>query len=228
MDEILQCQKRFESSCLVLIISILIPKFQKKPGKRLLKVQCDQKTNAAPIRCCIAQAIAPPSIAVCKGHPTPSILVENFGFWGTLSGHCLGLHLADHFGWFFFERTKQQPSCLLQRTRLPSLAVGRLVSVFFLGGHVTESDVPWSLNLRRDSDSEEEDCSFGSGLWNRVFPVIPFRNRWNGLLCQEEVVAQKEPEVEQTYEAAPAVEFEAETMGWWSWRVQPFWILAIQ
>ena len=30
MDEILQCQKRFESSCLVLIISILIPKFQKK------------------------------------------------------------------------------------------------------------------------------------------------------------------------------------------------------
>lgn len=30
---------------------------------------------------------------------------------------------------------------------------------------------------------------------------------------QEEVVAQKEPEVEQIYEAAPAVEFEAETMG---------------
>lgn len=94
--------------------------------------------------------------------------------------------------------------------------------VFFGGGHVTESDVPWSRNLHRDSDSEEEDCSFVSGLWNRVFPVIRFRDRWNGLLCQEEVVAQKEPEVEQTYEAAPAVEFEAETMGWWSWRVQPF------
>ena len=34
----------------------------------------------------------------------------------------------------------------------------------------------------------------------------------NLLLCQE-VVAQKEPEVEQIYEAAPAVEFEAETSG---------------
>lgn len=185
-------------------------------------------SNAAPICCCIAQAIAPPSIAVCKGHPTPSLCSGEFRVLECLKWPLFGIAFGGSFWMILFWEDKAATIMPATKNAFALLGSRALGLCFFWGRHVTESDVPWSRNLHRDSDSEEEDCSFVSGLWKRGFPVILFRDRWNGLLCQEEVVAQKEPEVEQTYEAAPAVEFEAETMGWWSWRLQPFWILVIQ
>eukprot|EP00438_Fugacium_kawagutii_P015919 Skav217900 [mRNA] locus=scaffold795:62601:76625:+ [translate_table: standard] len=66
------------------------------------------------------------------------------------------------------------------------------------------------------------DLKFAEPPWHDQgrFPLSPAQKSWTIGRCppvdiqtNHEVVAQKEPEVEQIYEAAPAADFEAETMG---------------